>query len=40
MIATNIYLKTENGWRMVAHHASPCPPMATNEPRRAAKTLH
>ncbi|MFN7086086.1 MAG: YybH family protein [Burkholderiales bacterium] len=40
MVATNIYLKTENGWRMVVHHASPCPAMAANEPRRAAKTLH
>lgn len=29
MIATNIYLRTERGWRMVAHHASPCPPAAS-----------
>ena len=23
VMATNVYLKTEQGWRMVAHHASP-----------------
>jgi ketosteroid isomerase-like protein len=44
VIATNIYLRTERGWRMVAHHASPAPAAATAdpEPRRAAapKTLH
>jgi hypothetical protein len=44
MIATNVYLRTERGWRMVAHHASPVPAPATTspEPRRAAppKTLH
>jgi len=42
MIATNVYLRTERGWRMVAHHASPAPTSAEPEPRRAAppKTLH
>jgi ketosteroid isomerase-like protein len=45
VIATNVYLRTERGWRMVAHHASPAPASATTadpEPRRAAapKTLH
>lgn len=44
MIATNIYLRTEHGWRMVAHHASPVPAPVTTaepEPRRQAKTtLH
>src|SRR5512134_1022010 len=44
VIATNVYLRTERGWRMVAHHASPAPAPATAdaEPRRAAppKTLH
>lgn len=44
MIATNIYLRTEHGWRMVAHHASPVPAPATApepEPRRQTKaTLH
>ncbi len=40
MIATNIYLRTERGWHMVAHHASPSPAAAETGPRRAAKTLH
>jgi uncharacterized protein (TIGR02246 family) len=42
MIATNIFLRTERGWRLVAHHASPAPAAAEPEPRRAAppKTLH
>ena len=47
MLATNIYLRTDRGWRMVAHHASPAPaaPAAsasTTEPeaKRAPKTLH
>jgi ketosteroid isomerase-like protein len=44
VIATNVYLRTERGWRMVAHHASAAPATATAEaePRRAAppKTLH
>jgi ketosteroid isomerase-like protein len=43
MIATNVYLRTERGWRMVAHHASPAPVAAAvePEPRRAtSKTLH
>ncbi len=46
MLATNIYLRTDHGWRMVAHHASPAPaaPIAQATPegdaRRAPKTLH
>ncbi|MBM3342643.1 MAG: nuclear transport factor 2 family protein [Betaproteobacteria bacterium] len=46
MLATNIYLRTDHGWRMVAHHASPAPaapaaqPSAENEARRGPKTLH
>ena len=46
VIATNVFLRTERGWRMVAHHASPVPPSASAtagpEPRRATppKTLH
>lgn len=46
LLATNIYLRTDRGWRMVAHHASPAP--AAPAPRAAAeaevkpepKTLH
>jgi uncharacterized protein (TIGR02246 family) len=40
MIATNIYMRTENGWRMVVHHASPAPASPDAESRRAPKTLH
>ena len=46
LLATNIYLRTDRGWRMVAHHASPAPaaPAAAStpeaEPKRAPKTLH
>ncbi len=44
VIATNVYMRTERGWRMVAHHASPAPATTSTEPesRRAAtpKTLH
>ena len=43
VIATNVYLRTERGWRMVAHHASPAPAAASTEPdprRAATKTLH
>lgn len=44
VVATNIYLRTEYGWRMIAHHASPAPPgsVGAAEPRRSAppKTLH
>jgi uncharacterized protein (TIGR02246 family) len=39
MITTNIYMRTERGWRMIAHHASPAPPVEPEQPRRA-KTLH
>ncbi len=28
MIATNVYLLTANGWRMVLHHAAPAPQLA------------
>lgn len=40
VIATNIYLHTERGWRMVVHHASPVPVSVESEVRRAPKTLH
>ncbi len=42
VVATNIYLRTERGWRMVAHHASPAPATVEAEPRRqqTTTTLH
>jgi len=39
VLATNIYMRTERGWRMMVHHASPAPAVEEPEPRRA-KTLH
>jgi ketosteroid isomerase-like protein len=39
VLATNIYMRTERGWRMMAHHASPAPAVEDVEPRRV-KTLH
>ena len=40
-LATNVYVKTTQGWRMVAHHASPGslgePPPTVGE---APSTLH
>jgi uncharacterized protein (TIGR02246 family) len=42
VIATNIYQRTERGWRMVAHHAASAPASLKTErnPEPAAKTLH
>ena len=40
VLATNVYLRTERGWRMVAHHASPAPAAAAEEPPRSAPLLH
>jgi ketosteroid isomerase-like protein len=42
VIATNVYLRTERGWRMLAHHASPAPASSEPESQRTAapKTLH
>jgi uncharacterized protein (TIGR02246 family) len=39
VVATNVYLRTAAGWRMVAHHGSPVPG-ETQAPRDAPKTLH
>jgi len=39
VLATNIYMRTERGWRMMVYHASPAPAVEEPEPRRA-KTLH
>ena len=39
VVATNVYLRTAAGWRMVVHHASPAP--GQPEPRSdAPKILH
>lgn len=37
VLATNIYEKTPQGWRMILHHASPAPKQATAT---ASPTMH
>lgn len=39
-IATNVYVKTPMGWRMVAHHASPAADADEQEPGDPPSTLH
>ena len=36
-IASNVFLRTPSGWRMLAHHASPAPTMTVATP---ARPLH
>ena len=39
--ATNVYELTDNGWRLVVHHASPLPQAGTPEPPTSTShTLH
>jgi ketosteroid isomerase-like protein len=40
VIATNVYLKTAQGWRLVAHHASPGSMRELPEIVEAPSTLH
>ena len=40
VVATNVYLKTAQGWRLVLHHASPGSPREAQEIAEAASTLH
>ena len=41
IVATNVYLRTAAGWRMIVHHASPSPGQAEPPPRDPAhKILH
>lgn len=40
VIATNVYQKTPQGWRMVAHHASPGTPREMQELMDAPQVLH
>ncbi len=40
VIATNVYMKTMHGWRMVAHHASPGLPREPVDAGDAPSTLH
>ncbi|MBV8031590.1 MAG: nuclear transport factor 2 family protein [Betaproteobacteria bacterium] len=41
IVATNVYLRTAAGWRMIVHHASPAPGQAEPAPRETGhKILH
>ena len=40
VLATNVYLKTTQGWRLVAHHASPAGDLAEPASGEAPATLH
>jgi ketosteroid isomerase-like protein len=41
IVATNVYLRTAAGWRMIVHHASPAPGQAQSAPRESPpKHLH
>jgi ketosteroid isomerase-like protein len=40
VIATNVYVKGAQGWRLVCHHASPGTPHDVQELVEAASTLH
>ena len=40
VIATNVYLKTAQGWRLVAHHASPGTPSELQEVSERPQVLH
>jgi ketosteroid isomerase-like protein len=37
VVATNVYLRTPAGWRMLAHHASPAPQRAHGQAQPAAR---
>jgi ketosteroid isomerase-like protein len=40
VLATNVYHKTAQGWRMVAHHASPGTPTPPAEVSTSTAVLH
>ena len=40
VVATNVYLLTAQGWRLVAHHASPGSPRELQESVESASVLH
>ena len=40
-VATNVFTRSSDGWRMLAHHASPADALPVREPsNQSAKTLH
>lgn len=40
IVATNVYVRTANGWRMLVHHGSPAPATATTSAVEMPKILH
>ena len=40
VVATNVYLRTSNGWRMLVHHASPAPSAPPAGGGEGPKVLH
>ncbi|MCW5664792.1 MAG: nuclear transport factor 2 family protein [Piscinibacter sp.] len=40
VVATNVYVKTTQGWRLAAHHASPGTAREPADPVEASTTLH
>ena len=32
LMASNLYVRTSDGWRMASHHSGPVPPVATERP--------
>lgn len=40
VVATNVYLRTAAGWRMIVHHSSPAPDASADPPPEAPKILH
>jgi ketosteroid isomerase-like protein len=40
ILATNVYMRSDKGWRMILHHASPSPPHNTTDPSDPGRVLH
>jgi uncharacterized protein (TIGR02246 family) len=40
VVATNVYMRSGNGWKMVMHHASPSPKLERSSTAARPKTLH
>lgn len=40
IVATNVYARGANGWRMVMHHASPTPDLADLQPHGSPRVVH
>ena len=40
VVATNVYLRTTSGWRMIVHHTSPAPGASSDPASEVPKILH